>query len=47
MSLYIGLHYYTIINLMIMHSIVYINARFLTQDLAGVQRHAFEISKQL
>ena len=30
-----------------MHSIVYINARFLTQDLVGVQRHAFEISKQL
>ena len=43
----IGLHSYTIINLMIMPSTIYINGRFLTQKLSGVQRYAFEISKQL
>lgn len=46
MNLYIGLLSYIIINLMIMHDI-YINARFLTQKLSGVQRYAFEISKEL
>ena len=30
-----------------MSDLIYINARFLTQDLTGVQRHAFEISKVL
>ena len=47
MSHCIGLHFYTIINLMIMPRTIYINGRFLTQKLSGVQRYAFEISKQL
>ena len=47
MNLFIGLLFYTIINLMTMHNDIYINARFLTQKLSGVQRYAFEISKEL
>ena len=47
MNPYIGLLFYTIINLMTMHNNIYINARFLTQKLSGVQRYAFEISKEL
>ena len=43
----IGLLYFTIINLMIMSNKIYINGRFLTQKLSGVQRHAFELSKHL
>ena len=30
-----------------MHNTIYINARFLTQKLSGVQRYAFELSKEL
>ena len=43
----IGLLYFTIINLMSMSNKIYINGRFLTQKLSGVQRHAFELSKHL
>ena len=47
MNHYIGLQYCIIINLVIMSDTVYINGRFLTQDLSGVQRYAFEISKEI
>ena len=42
MSHYIGLQYCIITSLMTMHNRIYINGRFLTQKLSGVQRYAFD-----